>query len=206
MKVTIHRALSELKLIDAKISRAIQEIAPSSFHQKDKKINGHIELETFKTNAQSSFDSANDLIKRKTLIKTAIVKSNSETKIKIGEREMSIADAITEKANIKIKKDFVANLKQKHKTVISAMTENNNKVNSNCQIILEATFGKENVKAGKEDLDAVRKPFMEANEFHLFDPLKIEEKIAAMEKEIGEFELEIDSVLSESNATTMIEI
>jgi hypothetical protein len=74
------------------------------------------------------------------------------------------------------------------------------------QSILEATFGKENVKAGKDDVESVRKPYMEANEFHLFDPLSVDSKIEALEKEIGDFEAEVDAVLSEINAITIIEI
>jgi hypothetical protein len=71
---------------------------------------------------------------------------------------------------------------------------------------LEAALGKDNVKAGKDDVEAIRKPYIEANEFHLFDPLKVEETVEKLEKEVSEFEAEVDAVLSEANAVTFIEI
>jgi len=40
----------------------------------------------------------------------------------------------------------------------------------------------------------------------LFDPLKVAEKVEAMEKEVGDFEMEVDAVLSEINAVTFIEV
>lgn len=40
MKVTIHRALSELKVIDARIKSAINEVLPSATFQNEKKIGG----------------------------------------------------------------------------------------------------------------------------------------------------------------------
>ena len=47
---------------------------------------------------------------------------------------------------------------------------------------------------------------MDANEFHLFDPLKVAEKVESMEKEVADFEMEVDAVLSEINAVTFIEV
>ncbi len=206
VKMTIHRALSELKLIDAKIEKQITEIIPTGAYQKGKLINGYIQEEDFKKSAESKYASINDLILRKSLIKSLIVKANGETKVTISKKEMSIADAITAKTTIKFKKQFVEELKKRHQQTIVVLNKNNNQVEQNIQSILEATFGKENVKVGKEDVDAVRKPYIEANEFHLFDPLKVTEKIESIETEIIEFESEVDAVLSEINAITLIEV
>ena len=49
-------------------------------------------------------------------------------------------------------------------------------------------------------------PFVKRNEFHLVDPLKIEETIEKLQIEVDEFEVEVDAVLSEINALTEIEI
>lgn len=205
-QMTIHRALSELKLIDSKIEKQIAEIIPSGINQKGKNINGFIPEVDFKKNAEAKFISVNDLIARKNLIKSAIVKANGETKVKVGGNEMTIADAINFKAVIKFKKQLAEVLKQRHAQAVGNMKVNNEQVERNVQSILEATFGKDSVKNGKDDLEAVRKPYMEANEFHLFDPLKVSEKVEQIEKEIGEFESEVDAVLSEINAVTTIEI
>jgi hypothetical protein len=204
-KMTIHRALSELKLIDAKIEKQTAEVVPSGILQKGKLVEGYITEADFEKNAKSKFDSVNDLITRKTTIKSAIVRANGVTQVTVAGKGMSIADAINFKGIIKFKKKLIETLKAKHRQAVGALNKNNELVNANVQRILEATFGKENVKVGKEDVEAVRKPYMEANEFHLFDPLKVDDTVTAMEKELSEFEAEVDAVLSEINAVTIIE-
>jgi hypothetical protein len=205
-KMTIHRALSELKLIDSKIEKQINEIVPSGIYQKGKLINNYVKEEDFSASAKSKFDSVNDLIARKNAIKSAIVEANGVTKVKISEKEMTIADAINFKAVVKFKKKLIETLKARQQQAVAQLNQQNAIVEQNVQLILEATFGKENVKAGKDDVESVRKPYMDANEFHLFDPLKVAEKVEAMEKEVGDFEMEVDAVLSEINAVTFIEV
>jgi hypothetical protein len=205
-KMTIHRALSELKLIDSKIEKQITEVSPVGINQKGKLINGYIKEEDFSSAAKSKYDSINDLIQRKVSIKSAIVKANGETNVRVGEKTMTIADAITFKAVVVFKKKFIARLKANQTSAISELNKNNDIAENNVQKLLEYTFGKENVKADSKDVDSIRKPYMEANEFHLFDPLDITKKIEAMEKEVSDFEMEVDAVLSEINATTFIEV
>lgn len=204
-KMTIHRALSELKLIDAKIEKQINEVAPSGIMQKGKLVNGYVQETDFEKSAKSKYDSVNDLIDRKNQIKSAIVAANGVTQVKVAEKQMTIADAINFKAVIKFKKKLIETLKARHRQAVGELNKQNEIVNANVQRILEATFGKENVKVGKEDVEAVRKPYLEANEFHLFDPLKVDETVEKLEKEVSEFEAEVDAVLSEINAVTIIE-
>lgn len=205
-KMTIHRALSELKLIDAKIEKQIAELLPSGVHQKGKLVEGYKTEKDFEADAKGKYDSVNDLIKRKNTIKSAVVTANGKTMVKVGNEEMTIADAINFKAVIKFKKKLIDHMKGKHRAAVAALNKNNELVNANVQRILEATFGKENVKVGDKDVDAVRKPYLEANEFHLFDPLKVDETVKKMEEEVSNFEAEVDAVLSEANAVTFIEI
>ncbi len=205
-KMTIHRALSELKLIDSKIEKQISELLPTGTYQKNKLIIGYIKEEDFTTSATSKFQSVTDLINRKSAIKSAIVQANGATKLKLGGKEMTIADAINFKSAIKFKKQLIDRLKNVRNASIADMNNNNAIVEQNVQKLLEYTFGKENVKVDPKDMEAVRKPYIEANEFHLFDPLKVNEKIEAMEKEVGDFEMEVDAALSEINAVTFIEV
>lgn len=203
-KMTIHRGLSELKLIDSKIEKQIGEIAPVGVFQKGKLINQYIVAEDFNSAATSKYDSITDLINRKIKIKSAIVAANGTTRVKIAESEMTIADAISLKENIKFKKNLIISLRQKFAQNVGQLNNNNSIVEQNVQRLLEATFGKENVKVGATDIESVRKPYIESNEWHLADPLKISEKINSLEKEVGDFESEVDAVLSEINAVTFI--
>jgi wyosine [tRNA(Phe)-imidazoG37] synthetase (radical SAM superfamily) len=151
-KMTIHRALSELKLIDAKIEKQINEVLPSGILQKGKLVNGYIQEAEFEKSAKSKYDSVNDLIDRKNKIKSAIVTANGVTHVKVSDKQMTIADAINFKSVIKFKKKLIATLKQRHLQAVGELNTHNETVNANVQRILEATFGKENVKVGKEDV------------------------------------------------------
>jgi hypothetical protein len=204
-KMTIHRALSELKLIDAKIEKAIASITPTGMHQKEKLVNGQVTQEQFAKDAQGYYDQALDLMRRKTAIKSAIVQSNGTAQVTVGGKQMSVADAINAKVIVKFKKRLIQYLTERSRSVVAGMNNNNTLVNQNLQRLLEAALGKDAVAAGKGDVDAIRKPYLEANEFHLFDPLKVDDKIKDLEKEIGDFEADVDAVLSESNAVTFIE-
>ncbi len=205
-KMTLHRALSELKLIDSKITKQITDIIPVGLAQKGKLVNGQFKQDEFEKSAQSKFQSVNDLIERKSEIKSAIVIANSETKVKVAGVEMTIAQAINKKNSIELKKALAKHMKDVYVRTTGALNKNNETVNGNLQKLLEASFGKDNVKSDSEDVTAISKPFLEQNAFHLIDPLEINKKLEAIETEISQFEADVDSALSEVNAVTFIEI
>ncbi len=162
-KMTIHRALSELKLIDAKIEKQTAEIVPVGVFQKGKLILGYITEAEFSAAAKSKYDSVTDLIIRKGAIKSAIVQANSVTIVTVAGKEMTIADAINQKAAIKFTKALIEKLKAYHRAALADLNNRNATVEQNMQNILLATFGKEGVKVDSKDVEAVRKPYIEAN-------------------------------------------
>lgn len=205
-QVSIHRALAELKLIDSKVAKQIEELTAVGLYQKDSKINAWIDKDEFQTAAQSKFDSINDLIERKQKIKSAIVAANGKTSVTIGKSVMTIAEAINYKQIVGLKKQLLVKMAAQAKSVLADMEKKNTIVEQNMQRILEATFGKDTAKVDKNDMESVRKPYMEANEFKMFDPLKAVEVASTMSQAVAEFESEIDAALSEVNAITLIEI
>lgn len=205
-KMTIHRGLSELKLIDAKVTKLIENLQPTAIIQKGRKIGGHLDKEIFEANAKSTLDSIRDLLRRKSLIKTAIVKANTETQVTVAGVPMSVADAITHKEAVKLKKALVASLVSKSKATLSFLNKHNEEVEKKVQSNLEAMLGKDSTTVSKDDIDMIRKPFMEANEAHLVDPLNVDKLVETISSEVESFEAEVDAVLSESNAITYIEI
>lgn len=206
MKLTLHRALSELKTIDKRIVDTINKINPVEIYQKDKKIKGFIEKDKFEEQAKSDFDSILSLIKRKNTIKCAIVLKNAETKVTVNQQEMSIAEAITYKDLLLFKKSLIDKLKLQFTAVKASLEKRNFEVSQQLQSNIEAMLGKDNVKSNKEDIETIAKPFLSMNEWHLSDPLDIEKKITGLEEEYNKFYSEVDSVLSEINAVTTIEI
>lgn len=205
-KMTIHRGLSELKLIDARIEKQTAELNPVAIYQEGKKINGTLTVEEFGKDAQSKYDSVTDLISRKHAIKSAIVAANASTDVKIGEKTMKIADAISFKASIPVKKALLNKLKSSLSSGIANLNRTNEVVQNNAKQLLEAAVGKDTSKVDETTISSIQGPYIKANEVHLADPIKVSEKIATLEKEIGDFEAELDAALSEINATTFIEV
>ena len=205
-KMTIHRALAELKLLDARILKAINSIETSGFMLKGKLVNNFYKEEDFKSDVLSKYQSIKDLMDRKKKIKSAIVKVNGVTTVKISEYYMTISDAITFKTLIEAKKEMINVLKRKHSQVKTTIEQNNINVNANALKLAEAAVGKDNVKIGDSDFNSVTKPYIENNTMMLVDPLGIEKLTETLEKEVDDFESEVDAVLSEINAITYIEI
>ena|SRR5690348_11193788 len=204
-KVTIHRALSELKLIGAKIEKGIEDILPSGIVQKDKLVNGVYQKEQFEKDAKEKFQSVTDLIDRRNRIKSAIVQANGVTKVKVAEKEMTIADAINLKAVIGFKKTLIATLKKKHNASKANLEKNNAQIEANALQLAQVALGKQGIKIGDNDAQAVIDPYLKANKWELVDPIGVEKKIEELEKQLGDFESEVDAVLSEINAVTLIE-
>lgn len=205
-KMTLHRALAELKLIDSKISKGIQGLVPTGIKQNNKKVYGIVDEKEFKETAISDYDSIISLIKRKNKIKCAIVHKNAITVVDISGKPYTIAEAINFKALIAYKKQLLSHLNSHKKKAASDLERNMSIVDQNLQKILEATLGKDNIKSSPDDIENVRKPFLENNEWKLVDPLSIDKKIKDLEEEISGFETEVDAVLSEANAITTIDI
>lgn len=205
-KMTIHRALSDLKLIDARIQRAIDELEPVFGNQKGKKVMGYLTEDEFKSTAQAGWDSVIDLITRKSLIKSAIVKSNAQTIVTVGGNQYTVADAITFKKIVDVKTKLSLHLKGRFKAITGELNKANEKVDANVNILLGNALGAEAAKATPETIENIAKPYRDMNIVYLIDPLDINAKISALDKDIQDFSADIDAVLSESNAVTFITI
>lgn len=208
-KMTIHRALAELKLIDSRIEKGINVVEPTGLMQLGKPVNGFYSKEDFEKEVKAKYQSVTDLIDRKNKIKSAIVKANGTTNVVVGGKTMTIADAINFKTVITVKKTLIAQLQRKHNAVKAKFNQENEKINTvaleNAKIMI-GKQGDDRVKPNDEDVKNIVEPFVKRNEFHLVDPLKVEETVEKLQIEVDEFEVEVDAVLSEINALTEIEI
>lgn len=205
-KLTIHRALSELKLIGAKITKGIDELNPSGTQQGNRLVNGVYEKAEFEKNTLSGFQSVMDLIERRNKIKSAIVQANGKTKVTVAKKEMTIADAINLKAVVVYRKTLAENLKNKHNKQKAIVEKTNAQVDTNALQLAAAALQKQNVKIGDDDVQKVIAPYVEANKVVLVDPLQVEKRVKELEDDLSAFEAEVDAVLSEINAVTFIEL
>ena len=205
MLVTV--ALNELKLLD---SRIIKEIDRGSFISSAKKsspkVSPAMSKEEFIEEAKSKFNSVKDLIERRAKIKAAIVDSNAKTEVEIDGVKMTRADAIERKSSINYEKLMLNELKDQLNIHTAKVNSSNYEVDNKIDSLVQAAYGKEgknNIK--QEDYDAIAKPYREANEWDIVDPLNLKDVIEEMEKRIDGFESNVDSALQISNCTSYIE-
>lgn len=205
-KMSVHRGLAELKLLDSRISRAINEGIYCIFNKRsNQKIQG-MEIQDFKDKViKSSYDKVEELIKRRQKIKSAIVKSNALTEVEIAGNIMSVAEAIERKNSIEHEKVFLSKLKQQYANALQTMERNNATLTERADTQINALYqNKDNIDTVK--IQSLKNDFINENTFDLIDPIDIKAKIEKLEKEIEDFETEVDFKLSESNAVTFIEI
>lgn len=206
MKMSLHRILSEIKLMDAKIDKKMQTTHFVGWKQKGKLVCGAFQENEFDADSRAGFMAVSDLIVRKNTLKQSLSKANSDTQIIVAGKSMTIADAVVFKHMLPIKKRFLETLKEQQKEAQQKVLNHNHQIEANALQLAQTALGKDNVKLTDSDAVSVSKPYIETNELKLHDPLSIKKKIEALEEEIDRFEADIDTVLSEANATTFIDI
>lgn len=208
-KMTIHGGLVELKLIDKKLVASLQRNKKFiGVKDSDGKIDKHILEADLLKSIQSNTDTVESLIKRKIAIKNAIIMSNAVTKIKIGEEEYTVAEAIAMRDLIEGKRTYLRVLKEQYNKAVGDVKTINEKVKREAEDRAVATFGNgDNSKVDKTaaGYKSMVDQIVKDNSVELVDPLKLEKKIEDLEIEIEEFDANIDALLSTSNALTTIE-
>ena len=207
-KMSIHKALAEIKVLDNRIIDAITDgtYCVSNKHSNDK-IKG-VTIDEYKKVMQGYYDKANDLINRNNAIKKALTLSNAVTKVKINGVEYTVAEAIWMKNHgIEFKEEMRDILKRQYnKAQAEIIAHNGDDLDKRAEQYVIGLYGSKEGKIDTEAFEKTKKEFIKANQYDLVDPISILEKIEQLEEEISKFKSEVDATLSESNAVTEIEI
>lgn len=207
-KMTVHKALAELKIIDDRILKAISggTFCVANKHSNDK-IKG-VPVAEYEKVMQGFFDKANDLITRRNAIKRAVVLSNAVTKVKIDEIEYTVAEAIEMKNHgIELQQMLLGELQRQYqKAQAEILQQNGANLEQRADRYIIDTFGSKESKTNGAEYENYRNTFMVSNSYELIDPIKILDKINELEEHIAKFTAEVDSALSVSNAITEITV
>lgn len=206
-KMTITRALNELKLLDNRINDKITSTQFVAALQNDKKVFNRLTVEEFSKEVRENFDSVKDLISNRDKIKKAIVKSNAETFVEVGGIKMTVAEAIERKNSIKYEKSVLLMMEGQLKRAEVEVGRGNEEAEKKAFEALQSVIGKENARAPKkEDTDAIYTPVYDKYKWSVIDPINASLIIKELKKNIEDFDNNIDIELSSSNATTFIEV
>jgi hypothetical protein len=205
-RISITRGLVKLKILTKQIEEKINKLTIVGISVGDKAPLGYITKGDFKKMAESNYNSLTDLIKLRSNIKSAIVKSNAETTVLIGKETMSVAEAIERKNSIEFEEKLLQTIERQFSTYNNQVEEENEKVNYQLQNLVESSFGGKDKKIEKTDYDNIAVPYLAVNQRKLVNPLKVEGIVEDLSSMIDDFNLNVNVVLSESNAGTYIEI
>jgi len=202
-KQSITRSLVELKTIDGRITKIIDGGVFMAYKTKYK--NTRYNEEDFKKSATADYQSLTDLIKRRDQIKNAIVLSNATTLVEIAGIKMTVSQAIEFKNTIAYKSALLATLKHQRQMVIIEVDAHRQKVQNKVDENVRIICGKD-AKPDAATLKMVTDAITAGDPIEVYDPFNLDKVIESLEREIEDFRANVDFVLSESNAITLINI
>lgn len=204
-RLSLHRALSELKMLNGRIEAATKNVVLILANRKsNEKIDG-MPIEEFKKEMQGSYDKVTSLIAYRNRLKALVVASNAQTSVQIGTVTMTVAEAIERKQSIHFEKEVVEKLHIQYQRAITQVTLANEALPEKLETYLVNILGNKD-KQSPDEVQLHTETFMKRNEYELIDPMNVKKMIDTLTAQIEEFESEVDAVLSESNATTFIEL
>ena len=210
-KMTVHKALAELKTMDDRIMKSICEnhYVLAVKHSAEK-ING-MTVQNFKEKMRSGYQKATDLIARRDAMKRAVVLSNATTKVKVGENEYTVAEAIEMKNHgMEFRSALLRQMNSAYVTAQNELNRNSGetlekKAEKYVLDVIAAQPKDSKMSVDSEAMKALRKTYIENNTYDLVDPLDVAKIMENLDAEINEFNAEVDAALSVSNALTVIE-
>lgn len=207
--MTVHQALSELKVLDARIRREQRELILVTTNKHcNEKLFG-IPVKDFIQDAKAKYNSIRTLINRRNAIKRGITNSNASTKVAVGDREYTVAEAIDMKNyGIDYWRLLLSNMEMQYNSAKSlADSENGDKLERRADVNIQSMFEKVDVKKNiPDEVKRIRDDFIKAQTVEIVDAIGVAEEMKRLRDMIDTFTVNVDSALSVSNALTTIEI
>lgn len=208
--MSITRALTRAKNIEKQLTRLVESKYVVTLIKRE--VDNVTDV--FKDNlkmTQSNFDQFNDLFAELNRIKAAVRKSNEVTKVVIGGEELTVADALVYKNTIVYRNNFLDRITRENRNAESRVEQS--------KIIADNMFAtvRENFIKSSQGQDVnenyvntvlteeERRLKLAIEEVKVSGIKDVNNYIEEERKRIDTFIEEVDYVLSESNATTIIE-
>lgn len=208
-RISKTRALATIKSLEAKIRKATENqllIAVGEGKEKNQLVVGAaISVEDLTTRIRAEFQSLADMITQRDKIKSALIQSNAVTVVTIGKREMTVAEAIEAKRSMEFKAQLLANMRKQFMGASRKYNDQKSIFDAKYERLQDTLAGRDKkisedeVKMQLNLLELKSTPF-------LIDPLELEALIKQFDEDYQDFATNVDYVLSESNASTFIEV
>lgn len=207
-QMTIHKALTELKILDGRIEKAIDglNVVCANKHS-NAKISG-LDIVDWADEAKKAYQSVTTLIARRDAIKRGVTRSNATTMVTIGGKEYTVAEAIDMKSKgVEYLTRLQARLNAEYASAKRvADRENGERLDSRADDYIKSLYQGADMKNMADEIKKVRDTFIAAQTVELVDPINAGEEAIKLQDQIDSFMSDVDSALSVSNALTTIEV
>lgn len=208
--MSITRALTRAKTIEKQLARLVESQFVVTLMKREVDDESDVYQDNLKM-TKANFDQFNDLFAELNNIKAAVRKSNEVTKVVIGGEELTVADALVYKNTIVYRNNFLDRITRENRNAESRVEQSkinaDNKFASVRENLIKNSQGQDVSEdylktVLTEEERRLKKAIVEVKVSGINN---VNEYIEAERKRIDTFLEEVDYVLSESNATTIIE-
>ena len=208
--MSITRALTRAKTIEKQLARLVESQFVVTLMKREVDDVTDVYQDNLKM-TQSNFDQFNDLFAELNNIKAAVRKSNEVTKVVIGGEELTVADALVYKNTIVYRNSFLDRITRENRNAESRVEQSKISADTKFASVRENLIKN---SQGQDISEDYLKTVLTEEERRLKKAIvevkvsginNVNEYIEAERKRIDTFLEEVDYVLSESNATTIIE-
>lgn len=209
-KMSITRALTRAKTIEKQLARLVESQFVVTLMKREVDDVSDVYQDNLKM-TKSNFDQFNDLFAELNNIKAAVRKSNEVTKVVIGGEELTVADALVYKNTIVYRNNFLDRITRENRNAESRVEQSKISADTKFASVRENLIKNSQGQDVSEDYlktvltEEERRLKKAIVEVKVSGINNVNEYIEAERKRIDTFIEEVDYVLSESNATTIIE-
>ena len=211
MKLSITRALAELKMLDKRIGDAIQRASFIAVQrgEGDRATvlnNPHYTVTAASERIENDAKSIDALIDRYSKIKTQIILSNAVTVVRVGEKAMTVAEAIERKSSVKYAAQLATTMGAQLGQMKSSIEKGNADLDAEIDKQVQIAYTNDKGRVTVDQYNLIANPRRAERKLSAIDPLKLEDTLASLRADIDDFVLNVDFALSEINAKTEIEV
>lgn len=199
LNLTVTRGLSEINTIKKRLSKLTQNTTFMSTKVGGRAWRDHLH------ETKSNWQAINDLISRFQDLKFAIITSNANTQVKIGNQTYTVAQAIAMKECLEHKRSLLDKLRQVRRDVDTTVQHHNDGIRQKLDKLLELNFQRDR-KTDEGDIKSISEAYLKNNAIEVVDPLNVDKEIIRLDEELDGFLKEVDFALSESNAVTQLSL
>ena len=205
--MTVHKALSELKILNNRIESAIENLdLVSASKHSNAKIQG-LSISDWCDEAKKAYQSVTTLINRRNAIKRAVTRSNASTMVTIGDKEYTVAEAIDMKSvGIDQLRALTSKLSSEYAHAKRNADNENARLEMRADEYVKSLYSGSELKNMSDEIVKVRDTFITAQTWEIVDPIKAGAEAERLQAEIDAFMSDVDAALSVSNALTTVDV